>query len=327
MAKSFFSIVLFLLIQASIFCEESYLVVLKGGGSAGKTSIGKALRATSTEWCVIDEDQLYEHTWLEMLKNELPSQYAAIEAAIAPQNRLRAIRNNEIAFLQCATEVQRQEAAAAVRNIQKEFKGELAATFKDRFYKKEFPESIVRSIQNGFEHHKYVLLDSWFFDLNTMGKDLKGVCAVRAFVFCSPFACYEHFKRRNQEAELAGDLSEKRIFQQLIPCWVKHYHLSFVPSERNLFQCQKSELEELFDRMRRDVIITRENPIKCELTLEKFDALRIELLANVAGEGTVFFELKEPYDIVLNTTTHSSKTIALTLLKLFEKGSFCGHRK
>lgn len=300
----------FLFFHLSLFCQPT-IVMLMGSGSAGKTSIGKALQSIDSHWAIIDEDIIYRELFFEKVAEIFPEELATIEKVIAPYNRFHAIQRNEFVFYESVDTVLRAEAEKAIKIIQDYcYFGAQAKIFRELFYK-EFQDRTIRIIDKAVKENKNVLLDSWYITSEKVQETFANACVMKTLVFCSLSSTYEHFKKRNRDALLSNNIDNKRCYQQLIPHYVSLYRATTTSTKKAIAKSNKQEIEAIFDHIGNEL---PKSVVLREMTVDELNELRREFIPQDLSDENVFTESKNEYDMLLNTDVMTAEDAARFLL-------------
>jgi len=308
-------LVLLLVYQISIIANP-IIVVLVGSGSTGKTTISTTINTISSDWYIIDEDQLLYKLEREAIQKKFPEEFETTIKAINPCDVLSAIQNNILLFDESADEESQEAAKRALKTI---------TTFKKKYY--FFTErDIFDEIAKGLEQGKNVMIDDWFLKVENIKANFQDHKVIQAFVYSSLFSCYNRFKHRNKKPISNLDAT-RRMHGQLI-CYYVHLYKLINKSDQSFPQFKKSQIESLFAKTSKKVRSDDEDfslgdkthaVYATELTVEQLNKCRDLLITDDLEEEPVFFEPRLEYDILLNYENLSPELAAISLLQSIEE--------
>jgi len=307
--------ILCLIYQASVICNPT-IAILIGSGSTGKTSIASAISKISSDWYIIEEDQLCYKLEREAIYDKFPEEFEIIIKAINPCNVLSAIQNDILLFDESADEETINAAKLALQTI---------TSFKRR-YRFITQEDVFQEIDKGLKQGKNVLIDDWFLNVENVKINFPDIKVLQVFVYSSLFSCHKRFKQRNKKPISNLDAA-RRMYGQLICYYVDLYKLTN-QSDHPFPEFNKQQIKRWFEKTSKKVRSNEDDVslgdkahavYATEITREILNACRDKLITYDIEEEPVFFEPRMHYDILLNYENLTPEMATFLLLQNIEE--------
>lgn len=313
-----FSVVL---LTVAVVQATGIVILLRGTGCAGKTSICKEITRFS-EWRVVDEDAIYYERAALRWKELFPQEYACIEAAIDPQNILHAVMRNQILYRHGLTEDARTQAYLAIQTIQNNLNNEdEVIRAKNKEWHAQLAKYIIEEIKNLAQSHN-VIVDTWFLKQDHIA-DIKTVCIVKEVLAYCPFDCLvKRTIARNASALINGaDISCMRFFHQALMSFLNRFELADA-AEGAIDLVSKSDLEHALNlvELARTESHTATGSVKLftrgEFSSGQFEEYKDKLLSKFVLKEQLYLVPKMPYELLIKTNQLSPVESATLIIKL-----------
>lgn len=218
--------------------QAGEIISLKGTCSAGKSTLVRSLENEGL--VIIDEDSIMHRGYVDAVAMRFPKAFSVLQGAIADENLYHALRENDVLFKK-----ENPEASIALKLIQDELNQDLP--WKQAVSQK-IDQEILRRVKDALAQSKNVLVDSWYIKPDRLALEFPETKVTRILLYCPLATAYKRFLKRNADAHLKGDLSEKRYLRQLIGSYVSLYEISSKPLQ-GIEKISRADLDPIFEEM------------------------------------------------------------------------------
>lgn len=215
-------------VSQDIMPGASCIVCLKGTCSAGKTTLGKTLASSSSNWVYLDDDSISATIYLEEARNLCPREYATALVAISIDNLFYALYNQDILFKDSATTEEQAQAKAALKQMQEQFANPKNKLWKDAKHRRVYV-AILSAIKDAVIQKKKVLLDSWWLTADEIQRIFSKVQVFRLMLYSPLSIATERFKLRNLACTTSSKIAEKRYVKNLVESFCGLYKAAKKP--------------------------------------------------------------------------------------------------
>lgn len=141
------------------------IVLLYGSGSAGKSTLSQEILNLNSNWCHIDEDDIFNEMWLEHISNLFPREYEFITEVLPHENLFQALKNNTIIFPEDSTCSQKESVKNAIEIIQIGITENDPEVFRKRIFQ-HFEILILDLIREKINMKQSIILDRWYWGVS-----------------------------------------------------------------------------------------------------------------------------------------------------------------
>lgn len=289
------------------------IVFLYGSGSAGKSTMSQEIVNLNINWCHIDEDDIFNETWLEHISNRFPREYKFITEVLPHKNLFQAIKNSTIIFPENSTCSQKEPVKNAIEFIQNEITENDPEEFRRRIFQ-HFEILIIDLIREKIKGKKSIILDRWYTTPEMLSKAFPDLPVKKVLVFSTLQHTLDNFNKRNERAMQTRNSSSHRLYKNFIPSYIRLYKLSDDPMH-SLYCCQRSEIENIFKEVRDALLIEKTESKKAilfnDMTKEVLNELKRVFIPSKCSSDTLFLSPIDQYDFIINTQGISPQKAAL----------------
>lgn len=283
------------------------IIYLKGGCSAGKSTLIQAMRQRWKNLEIVDEDSMVHRTFPQAVAQRFPLEYATISNAVAEENLYRALRTRDLLFKTTATLQERLLAKVVLSEIQQEL-NQLHNFIWKEAVKESIRNEIVETIRTAIKQGKSVVVDSWYFTADQIQELFPETTTIRVLLYCPLSVAYDRLLRRNQEAFAQGNLDGKRDVNQVVSSFCLLYQISERPSQP-IQEVDIDQLNQTFNTI--SLGLEEEAPqwqepvfLFGELSRPQLQELQTEWMQPVVGHESAIFYIspKERQDLIIDNT-------------------------
>jgi len=309
--------------------NNNYIIYLKGTCSSGKSTIIRSMLMQWENLEIVDEDSIMQQSYVEAVAIRYPHEYACIKQAILQENLYHALREKDILFKKTATKEECAIATNALYSIQEELNKPENLLWKQEV-SKGIDTEVLRRIRETIEQKKNVLLDSWYIKPHHLNVHFPETKIIRILIYSPLSTAYERLLKRNNEALIQENLSEKRYLRQLIGSFFSLYQIDTHPLQP-IQEIKKDELDQVLDVISQSFkgfSLSYHKPIFTfeEISQAHFLKMRNDFLRPFEKSGKVFYiSPKEKQDIIIDNTTNGIQKALNSIKESFDQQQFTVH--
>lgn len=230
------------LLLISFSLPGSEILYLKGTCSAGKSTL---ISTFPNSYEVIDEDAIMHRNYVDAVASRFPDAFRVIQRSIAKENLYHALREKDVLF----KDGESPEALDALYRIQEELNQDMPWR---KAVSKGIDDEVLRKIKDAVQQSKNVVLDSWYISKERLACEFPDAKITKVLLYCPLPIAYQRFLKRNREAQVKGDLSEKRYLRQLVGSYFSLYQIVKDPNYA-IHKITRHDLEPVLDAIANDL--------------------------------------------------------------------------
>lgn len=244
------------------------ITYLKGTCSAGKSTYIQSIK--NEDLVVVDEDSIMQRSYVDAVAVRFPDAFSILQNAVASENLYHALREKDVLYKKESI-----EASNSLKLIQDELNQDLPWRIA---VSQGIDQEVLSQVKDALDQNKNVLLDSWYIKPDRLAIEFPETKVVKVLLYCPLATIYQRFLKRNIEAQVKGDLTEKRYLRQLVGSFFSMYEISSQPLQP-LHEVTRFDLDQVFDEM--------------AMTLNGDDAFKKTVFTFEALSKRQFLEIKE----------------------------------
>lgn len=311
------------LLLSSLTHATSTAIFLSGTGSAGKTSLCKALIQSDPSWKLIDEDALYFDKAVLFLRDLFPQEFSYIDAAVAAENLFHAVLRNQILFKDSATAQEKIDASIAIYGVRKRFDllmvGDSIINGKWRGIKTSIAHDTVLHIEQGGN----IIIDSLGF-IKPQDAEQAGYKVVRILMYCPLKDIVNRTLQRNVDALLRRRLLSMRYYSHLLTGFINLYDFK-EKSDDSIDSITREEVNNVLDVV--ELLLPLRENINCftraEFSREQFNEYRENFMKKFVNTDVLYIAPKDKFDLCVRTDRDDATNLIEQINALrFKSGYF-----
>lgn len=287
------------LLSISVLSHASQIVLFYGSCSSGKTTLARSVIQRDASWQMIEEDDLFIESWLQLIAEKFPDEFLILTNVIAFCNLFHALNKNIVIFQEGVSQERQDAARQIVERILATLQSE-EQIFLPFLYQR-FENLIIRNMQDALDQDKNILLIRWHLSPERIQKSFPDIPINKVLIFSSLPSALGNLLKRNKEASVSGNYYNQRFYKNLIRGHIKLYQLSDRP-ECSIFSCDKTSIRYVFDAVRsclqEDQTSTISGSFLQEVTEEELMCFEKQFISSHLTDR-VFVQPKEQYHLIL----------------------------
>lgn len=317
----FYKLLLIFVCFTHLVYASPSITYLKGTCSSGKSHLIRSLQNQTTDLQIVDEDAIMHKAYVEAVSIRFPIEFSIIKQVIANDNLYHALREKDFLFKEMASSDDIEKAINALTKIQDELNEPQKQPWKQEV-SRSIDGKVLKEIHEALSLQKNVLLDSWYIKPKHLEKHFPKTKVNRVLIYCSLQNAYERFIKRNKQALMHQNLSEKRYLRQLAGSFFSMYQISSNPLQP-IKEIKKHELDQVLNAMYNSLEDQRESFQKSYFTFDEiprsyFLTIKMNFLQVFDGSSPLFISPKEKQDLIIDNSTDDIQESINALKALLE---------
>jgi hypothetical protein len=303
----------FLVLTACTHLTSATIVILRGTGSAGKTSLCKELIAIDPSWKLLDEDEMYIEQSIGYFRTYFPQEVASIEQAIADANLFHALQRHQIVFRSTATVQEKSEALNSLYTIRVKLhqcagNNDITSKAWNRNLSAYVLDCINMHLANGFN----VVLDSWgLLRSEHVALLQEQYEVITILAYCPLRDVINRTIQRNAHALLTKNLASLRYYRHMLRSFINLYDFEENNSVRALDSITREDINNELDIVSL-LLCTQDYPdelsngfSQVEFSRNQLYDYRVNCMKKFANNNPLYIVPKIPVDFCIRTDNSS----------------------